>query len=300
MKEYLLRSMLFVPGHSQRLLESASRCEADAILIDLEDSVLPETNKVIAREKSSRLIAEGLFEGQLVFVRINGSKKHFYLDIGTFVLPQVTGFMLPKVESPYDVKELDRILENLERARGLSSGFFKIIPLIETAAAVLSARDIAEASDRIIAMTFGCEDYIADIDGAYNVGPSGTSFEIPRTLLAIAARAAKVIPIDTVYIDLPSEIGFLRFVKESRKLGFEGTLTLHPKQVTIANEGYSPNEKEIQDAEETIKRFEEAQAQGKGVAMIDGKFIGPPLVIKARKVLRKKELIEQHDKEKTQ
>lgn len=290
MKSYILRSLLFVPGHNERILHSAARGNADAIIIDLEDSVMPESNKAIARDLASRKIEDGLFKDRLVFVRINEEKKHYHLDAEAFAIPGVTGYVLPKVESPYDVTEFDKMVENLERARGLATSSLKIIPLIETTAAVIHAYDIAASCSRVIAMAFGSEDYLADLQGAYM--PNSLTFTVPRALLAIAARAAKVIPIDTVYLDIANIDGFNFFALNSRYLGFEGTLILHPKQIPGAHKAYSPSEKEIEEAEQILKLSENAEAQDKGVAVINGKFVGPPLVKAAHKLLARHKLIQ--------
>lgn len=298
MKSYLLRSMLFVPGHNEKLLLSASRSNADAIIIDLEDSVMPESNKAIARELAARKVRDGLFRNRLVFVRINGDEKYFGFDVQAFGrLPLITGFILPKVKGPGNIREFDYLLGKTERVTRIRAKSLKIIPLIETTSAVLQAREIGLASDRVIAMVFGCEDYIADLDGSYHPGPSGPSFMVPRALLAMAARAAKVLPIDTVYTDIPNLEGFERFARNSRSLGFEGTLILHPKQIPIAHNAYSPGIKEIGRAREILRMSEKAEAQGKGVAIIDGKFIGPPLVKVAIKVLARDRLIQTRSKD---
>lgn len=290
METYLLRSLLFVPGHNKKLLQSASRSDADAIIIDLEDSV-PKSNKAMARKVAFEKLEEGLFRDRLVFVRINRGED-FNLDIDAFASSFITGFVLPKVEWWGNINEFDHKLKAIETKRGLILNSLKIIPLIETTCGVLHALGIALASSRVIAVAFGSEDYIADLEGVYQPCPKGTTFNTPRAIIAMSARAAKIIPIDTVYPDISDLSGFDTFVSNSRSLGFEGSLILHPKQIPAAHRAYSPSQQEIQKAQEIFELAERAEAEGKGVAYFEGRFVGPPLVKAAKKIIARDNLIQ--------
>lgn len=291
MSKYLLRSMMFVPGHNERLLESAAKKDVDAVIIDLEDSVLPIKNKDIARKLSVSKLNEGIFNGKNVFVRVN--KDNLREDMATYVGTQITGFVLPKTESYYDLVGIDHTLDFLENSAGLSRKPLKLIPLIETALGVLCVQKITDASNRVIALTFGREDYIADIEGIYQDSDlESAAFQVPRTMIVIAARAAGLIPVDTVYPNIDDLDGFSRFVCKSRQLGFEGTLILHPKQVPIAHQAYSPSQEELQEAQEVFDLAARAEAENKGVAYFDGKFIGPPLIKAAKKIMARNQLIQ--------
>ena len=196
---FLLRSMMFVPGHNERLLMSASRSNADALILDIEDSVMPISNKQIARDMIREKVRSGIFENFYVFPRINDKESgHLLKDVYSLTIEGVTGFVYPKAMREEDIYFFDKILETIEYEKGFSIGTFKIVPLIETAAAVLNAQEICLSSVRVIAIAFGCEDFIADLEGIHD--HEGRSLYVARAMIAMAARATGVIPIDTVHI----------------------------------------------------------------------------------------------------
>jgi len=286
----ILRSMLFVPGHNEKLLLSASRSKADALILDVEDSVMPVFNKEIARKTIIKKVGSGLFKDFLIFPRINDRESGFLLkDIQALTIEGVDGFVIPKVLRGGDIHFIDRLLETIEYEKGLKIGKFKIVPLIETASAVINAQEICLASDRVVAIVFGCEDFIADLEGIHD--HEGKSLFTPRALLALAARSTGVIPIDTVHINVHNLEELEENVKLARLLGFEGQLALHPKELEIIHKYYTPSEKEIADAKEMLRLFEKAQKKGKGVVMVGNKFIGPPMVIAAKKIIERDNLI---------
>ncbi|HOY37854.1 MAG: CoA ester lyase [Bacteroidales bacterium] len=286
MNHYLLRSLMFVPGHNERLLSSASRSEADVLLLDIEDSVQPVANKALARTMVKQWVSEGKFKNHLVFPRINDRESgHLLKDVEALSIEGVDGFMYPKAKTGQDIYFFDKLLETIEYEKGLPVGKFKIIPLIETAAAVLNAQDICKASDRVIAIAFGCEDFISDLEGIHD--PEHESLFTARAMIAMAARAVGVIPVDTVHINVHDLDDLEINLRLAKKLGFEGMLILNPKEIALAHKYFSPSEQEVFDAKEMLRLSEEAEKEGKGVALMNGKFIGPPMVIAAKKVLVK-------------
>ncbi len=291
MQNYLLRSLMFVPGHNEKLLNSASRSKADVLLLDLEDSVQPAENKKIAREKIKEKVSSGVFDNYLIFPRVNDRESGFLLkDVYELTINGITGFMYPKAHTGQDIYFFDKLLETIEYEKGFPVGTFKIIPLIETAASVLNAQDICKSSDRVIAIAFGCEDFITDLEGIHDKDEN--SLFTPRAMISLAARANNVIPIDTVHINVHDLDDLEKNLIIAKNLGFEGMLVLHPKEIESVHQYFSPSEQEIEDAEEMLRLSEEAKMENKGVALMNGKFIGPPMVASAKKVLFKKELIE--------
>ena len=289
---FILRSMMFVPGHNERLLISASKSFADALILDIEDSVLPVSKKQIARETIKEKVTSGFFKNFRVFPRINDRESgHLLKDVYSLTIEGITGFMYPKAKRGEDIYFFDKLLETIEYEKGFPIGTFKIVPLIETAAAVLNAQDICLASNRVIAIAYGCEDFIADLEGIHD--HEGKSLLVPRAMIVMAARATGVIPIDTVHISVHDLDDLEENVKFAKILGFEGMLILHPKELEIAHQYFSPNEKEVEDARVMLKLSEEAEKMDKGVAVLNGKFIGPPMVIAAKKTLEKVKLIKQ-------
>ncbi len=287
---YLLRSLMFVPGHNDKLLASAAKSEADVLLLDLEDSVLPASNKAIARNKIKEFVEGTDLKNKLIFPRVNDRESGFLLkDVHELTIPGITGFMYPKSQSAEDIYFFDKLLETIEYEKGYSIGTYKIIPLIETASAVLNAQDICKASSRVIAIAFGCEDFITDLQGIHD--KDETSIFTPRALIAMAARATNVIPIDTVHINVHDLADLEKNLIIGKNLGFEGMLVLHPKELPLVHQYHTPTEEEIANAKLMLELSEEAKKDGKGVAMMNGKFIGPPMVETAKKILIRNELL---------
>ena len=292
--KYLLRTMMFVPGHNERLLLSASRSKADALILDLEDSVLPVSNKQIARKIILEKVNADLFKNFYLFPRINDRESGFLLkDVHSLTVPGIDGFVYPKARKGEDIYFFDKLLETIEYEKGFPIGTFKIVPLIETSAAVLNAQEICLSSNRVIAIAFGCEDFIADLEGVHD--SEGESLFTARAMIALASRATGVIPIDTVHINVHDLNDLEENVKLARILGFEGMLILHPKEIEIAHKFFTPSKSEVNDAKEMLRLSVEAEKNNKGVAVMNGKFIGPPMVITAKKIIEKKQLIK--DKE---
>lgn len=291
MNDMIMRSLMFVPGHNEKLLNSASRSEADVLLLDIEDSVQPENNKAIARQKIAEWVSSGKLANYYLFPRVNDRESgHLLKDIQALTIEGIHGFMYPKAKRGEDIYFFDKLLETIEYEKKMPIGTFKIIPLIEMSAAVLNAQEICQASKRVVAIAFGCEDFISDLEGVHD--HAGDSIYVPRALIALAARASKVIPIDTVHINVHDLEDLEKNLILAKNLGFEGMLILHPKELELAHKYFSPSEQEYEDAVDMLRLYDESKKEGKGVAVKDGKFIGPPMVIAANKVMDRQKLIE--------
>jgi len=291
MNDYLFRSLMFLPGHNEKLLNSAAKSEADVLLLDLEDSVQPVENKQVARNKIRDWVSRGAFKNHYVFPRVNDRESGQLLkDVYELTIDGIHGFTYPKSEIGEDVYFFDKLIETIEYEKGIPKGTFKIIPLIETAAAVMNVQDICKASDRVVAIAFGCEDFVADLEGIHD--SDGQSINTPRALIAMAARANNIIPIDTVHINIHDLEDLEKNLIIAKNLGFEGMLTLHPKELPLIHKYFSPSYEEIEEAKEILRLFETAVKDEKGVAIMNGKFIGPPMVITAKKILAKAAKIE--------
>src|SRR5690625_589053 len=292
MSDYLLRSLMFVPAHNTKLLESAVKTNADVLLPDLEDSVQPAGKKVVARDNIAEYVQEGMFENYHVFPRVNDRESGELLkDITALALAGVDGFMYPKAKTGQDIYFFDKLLETIEYEKGMEIGTFGIIALIETASAVLHAEEIARASPRVIAIAFGNEDYLTDMQGRND--EQASPLFTARSMIAMAAHSARVAPIDTVHIKV-HDLEDLEFnLKIASKLGFQGQLVLHPKELPLVHRYFSPTDQEVNEAEEMVEAFKQSEREGVGVAIVNGKFVGPPLVRNAEKILRRKKLIDQ-------
>ena len=288
--DYLMRSLMFVPAHNERLMESATRVNADVLLLDIEDSVQPAENKQIARDNIIKYVSEGRFKGRPVFPRVNDRESGQLLkDIYQLAIDGVTGFMYPKAKKGEDIYFFGKLLETIEYEKGIPVGTFKIIALIETAGAVMNIQEICTAcSNRLVAVAFGCEDFVTDLGGKHDA--EGQSIFTPRAMIAMGAKANNIIPIDTVHIKVHDLEDLEKNLIFAKKLGFEGMLILNPKELPLAHQYFSPSPEEIAWANEMLQLSKEAVALGKGVAVKDNKFIGPPMVKMAEKIIQKHKL----------
>jgi len=290
MTSFLMRSLMFVPGHNDKFLASAAKSDADVLLLDIEDSVQSIASKQIARDKIEEWILKGAFNKHLVFPRVNDRESgHLLKDVHQLTIDGVHGFMYPKSKKGGDVYFFAKLLETIEYEKGIPVGTYKIIPIIETAAAVLNAQEICQASERVIAIAFGCEDFITDLGGIHD--SNGQSLFTARALIAMAAKANKVAAIDTVHIKVHDLEDLEKNLIIAKNLGFEGMLVLHPNEIPLVHQYFTPSAEEVREAEEMLRLADEAQKKGKGVAIINGKFIGPPMVQNAKNVLKKISLI---------
>lgn len=287
-----MRSLMFVPAHNQKLLDSSVRRDADVLLLDVEDSV-PVCDKQIARDNIKSFVQRNDLNGKLIFPRVNDRESGELLkDLTQLTIEGVHGFMYPKSTKSEDVYFVGKLLETIEYEKRIPIGTFKIIPLIETAGAVVNIKDICTACPtRVVAVAFGCEDYVTDIRGKHD--DEGQSIFYARNAIVNAARLAGIIPIDTVHIKVHDLKDLEKEVILGKKLGFDGMLVLNPKELPIVHKYYSPSEEEVSWATEMVELAEEAVREGKGVAVKDNKFIGPPMVRMAKNILAKYNKIQQ-------
>ncbi|HAQ61798.1 TPA: CoA ester lyase [Candidatus Delongbacteria bacterium] len=283
-----LRTMTFVPGYMKKFLDKAVDFASDALILDLEDSV-PEAYKQDSRVNIREYLEKGIFKQQ-IYIRTNAIDTGMLMEDLKFTLHEnTTGFMFSKSVDEKDIDYYDKLLTQLEIDGGFPVGKFKICPLIETGSAVLRAYQIAKASKRVVALAFGGEDYLTDLDGLHK--EHGTSLLVPRSLIVIAARSAKIEAIDTPYLDIRDEAGFTKEVTLARELGFSGTLVIHPTQIEIANRAFTPSDEEIEEANRIIEAVNESKKKGLAVTLLDGKLIGPPMRTRAFNVIEKLERI---------
>lgn len=282
---------MFVPAHNEKLLESALHRDADILLLDIEDAV-PLENKELARDNIKRYVTEGKFKNKIVFPRVNDRESGQLLqDVYQLAIEGIEGFMYPKSQKGDDIYFFGKLLETIEYEKKIPRHTFKIIALIETPGAVMNIQDICTACpERLVAVAFGCEDFMTELGGQHD--EQSQSIFTARALIAMGAKAHDVIPIDTVHIQVHDLEDLERNLKIGRKLGFEGMLILNPKELPLVHKYYSPSEEEVSWAKEMLNLSEEAVASGKGVAVKDNKFIGPPMVKMAKKILHKRDLIE--------
>ncbi len=278
----VFRSFLFAPGNHARRVEKALTLGADAIILDLEDAC-PIDEKAAARA----VVVEALQRPRrcLGYVRVNPITTEFgYGDIIAVVRPGVDGVVLPKIETPDQLRTADWLVAQIEREQRLPIGGIDLMPIIETGPGVANVHAIAQAGTRVRRLAFGAGDYTFDMDIAWS--RDELEFLPARSALALASRTARLEPpIDTVWVDLQDKEGFSASAKRVRALGFQGKLCIHPDQVPVVNAAFTPTEEQVARARAVVEAFEKAEAQGSASIQLNGQFIDYPIVYQARRVL---------------
>lgn len=284
--------MLYVPAYKKKLITSALNSNADALIIDLEDAV-PEIFKDDARRNIKEAIEDGAFKGKNIFIRVNPiESRMMFRDLNSVFSEDISGFVLTKVYTSNDMIYFDKLFSQLESENNIREHHFKFIPLIETTSAVMDAYMIARVSSRTIALCFGGEDFLNDCTGIHGVPPR--SFDYPRAAIALAARAAGVLPIDTPFLALDDLDGFIEEESISFEMGFAGCQLIHPKQIELAHRCFTPAPDEVKRSHGIIAAIKDAERTGSGVAMFNGVMVGPPMRKRAEKVLEIMKLVEEN------
>ena len=285
----LLRSLIFVPGNRPNMLERARTFSADIIMVDLEDSV-PPSEKAHARDLAHDWVPTLADEGQKVVVRVNSLDTGLTREeLAAVVGPGLCGISLGKVESPWDIKEAERMLAPLEARVGLKPGSVGIIPWIENARAVVKAHQIASSSPRIIAIAFGAEDYTNDM-GVQRTD-LGEEVYFPRATVAVAARAAKVASLDSPFVAFRDPEGLKKDAGLARQLGYTGKFAIHPSQLDIINETFSPLPEDVEYAHQVVEAWNQAESAGRGSLDLNGRMVDVPVVKRAQNLLALAEAI---------
>ncbi len=286
------RSLMYVPVNVEKYVDKAHTRGADVIQLDLEDSV-PPGEKDRARtlvEKAAARVKRG---GADVIVRINRPLSMTVRDLEESICPDVNGIAVTKVDSASHVKLLDELVSELEQKRGMDIGHTKFITMIETPDAFGRMDEIPRASERVVAMNIGGEDFALECE----MQPDDDVLLHSKQRMIISARAAGVMPLG--FIATIAGFGdwekFRQMVRKSRRFGFDGAGCIHPGQVTIVNEEYSPNSEEVAYAKKIIDLDKEAAASGRGSFALDGKMIDIPIIVRAQKLLARHEAIKKRE-----
>ncbi len=277
-----LRSFLFTPGNHPRKLAKVFHSGADAVILDLEDAVAiaekPATRAVVVAALREPRNCRG-------YVRINSLGTEFWeADIPAVVGPWIDGIVLPKVESAADLILVDQAIAAAEQAAGLAVGSIDLMPIVETAKGIVNVDEIAGAVPRVRRLSFGGGDYTNDLDFTWT--PEEEVLAYARARLVHASRVAEIEPpIDTVVIHIRDHLRFRASAERGRMFGFAGKLCIHPDQVPVTNEVFTPGEEEVAHARAVIAAFENAEAEGSASIQLDGYFIDYPIVYKAQRIL---------------
>jgi len=279
----ILRSFLFVPADSEKKLAKAKTSPADALILDLEDSVTPE-NRGKARGLTRDFLQDRL--RQSLWVRINPvGSADCVADMKAVVAGRPAGLIVPKADGPHALLTLDAHLITLETQAGLPQRAIQLLPVAtETPTAVLSLQDYRSPPPRLAALSWGAEDLSAAIGAATNRDEHGEFLfihKMVRALVLIAAKAAGVDAIETLHADFRDMKGLERAARLAQREGFSGMLAIHPDQVAPINAAFTPSAADIAHAKKVVAAF----ASGAGVAALDGKMLDQPHLVQARHVL---------------
>jgi citrate lyase subunit beta / citryl-CoA lyase len=279
----MIRSFLFVPADSQRKMQKAFVSQADALILDLEDSVAAE-----ARPDARALTRENIEGRDDTWVRINPlDSEDADLDLEAIMPGAPTGIVLPKPQSAGDAIDLAFRLDELEEANGLPSGSTRILPLCtERPEALFSLGGYVDATDRLAGLSWGAEDLSTAVGASANRDESGAwlaPYELARSLCLFAAAAAEVPAIDTVFTDFRDTDGLAKYASNARRDGFAGMLAIHPAQVDVINNAFRLREQEIERAQRIVDLFD--ANPGAGALGLDGEMIDRPHLIQAQRIL---------------
>lgn len=279
----LRRTMMYVTGNNPANIMDAHLYGPDSIMFDLEDSVSIK-EKDAARFLVYHALTTVDYGDTETVVRINGLDTPFGRpDLEAMVKAQPDVIRLPKTETAEDVLEVERIIAEIEEKIGLEVGTTKMMAAIEGPLGAMNSYEIAKSSKRLIGIAIGAEDFVTSMKTTRS--PEGIELLAARSQIVLAARAAGIYALDTVYSDINDDEGFIEETKLIKQLGFDGKSVIHPRQVSLVHQVYTPTKKEIGNALRVLDAIEEAERNGSGVIALDGKMIDGPIVDRAYRVL---------------
>lgn len=281
----MLRSLLFVPGDSEKKLGKGADSGADALILDLEDSVAP-ARKVLARSMVADYL--GTRNGPQNWVRINPLDEGGVEDLAGIVSPGLSGIMVPKIDGADDLVRLGHCLDVMEHREGMEPGSVRILPVAtETARAPFGLAGIAQTRlPRLYGLTWGAEDLSTALGASTNrdeTGDFALTYRMVRSMCLLAAKAAGVEPIETLYADFRDEAGLVASCAAAAREGFTGRIAIHPNQVAGINRSFSPSEADVTHAQRVIDAF--AANPDVGTVGLDGKMLDIPHLKQAQRVL---------------
>ena len=275
--------MMYVPGNNPANIMGAHLYGADSIMFDLEDSVS------IKEKDSARFLVHNAlktldFGNTETVVRINGLDTPFGReDLEAIVRARPDVIRIPKTEKAQDVLEVESIISEIEEKAGIEVGTTKLMAAIESPLGVINAFEIAKSSKRLIGIALGAEDFVTSMKTERS--KDGLELLVARSQVLMAARAANIYALDTVFSDINDDEGFIKEVKLIKQLGFDGKSVIHPRQVTLVHQVYTPTKKEIDYSIRVLNAIDEAEKRSSGVIALDGKMIDAPIVERAYRVL---------------
>lgn len=281
--ERLRRTMMYVPGNNPGMLADAGIYGADSLMFDLEDSV-SVAEKDSARFMVFHAVSSFDYGDKEIVVRINAlSSEHGHRDIEAMVKAGADVIRLPKTDTASDVHEAEQVIEACEKKFGIPVGTTRMMAAIESPLGAMNAYQIATASKRLIGIAIGAEDFVTSMKTKRS--PEGIEILAARSQIVMAARAAGIAALDTVYSDVDNMKGFTDEVQLIKQLGFDGKSVINPRQIDPVHDIYAPSGHEVNEAKQVIYAIMEAQKNGSGVIAVNGKMVDKPIVERAERVL---------------
>lgn len=279
----LRRTMMFIPGNNPSMITDGHIYGSDSLMFDLEDAV-----SVSEKDSARFLVYNALrtidYGDTETVVRVNGLDTPYgEKDFEAMVRARVDIIRLPKTDTKEDIIQADNLITKIEKEIGLEVGTIGLMAAIESPLGVINAYEIATASDRLIGIALGAEDFVTNMKTKRS--PEGIELLAARTNILLATRAAGIYALDTVYSDVNNDEGLKREVEHIKQLGFDGKSVIHPGQIDIVHKIYEPTEKEITSALRILDGIKEAKAKGSGVISVDGKMVDAPIVDRAIRTL---------------
>ena len=292
-KTALLRSWMFVPGDRQKMIDKAIALPVDAILLDIEDGVAPA-----AKETARKQIAESLdriaaqikenpsYRTPVRYVRINAvGHERMNADVEYVIQPALEGLAVPKVETPEQVKVVEKILDEREPRMGMARGSVRLLLALESPKGLFNAYAIASASPRVIGLMFGAEDFSRELSLPLRREGEAVDLIYARSAMVTAAAAAHVQAVDGVWPNFQDMEGLKKFALQSRRLGFSGMSLIHPAQIDEVNAAFTPTSEEVDYCRRVVQAFDDARSRGEGAIAFGGQLLDMPIVDRARQTI---------------
>ena len=292
-KATLLRSWMFVPGDRQRMIDKSLGLSVDALMFDIEDGVAPAAKDTARRQIAAvldqiaaRKKENPAFRTPARYVRINAvGHERMHSDFEHVIRPALEGLAVPKVETPDQVKTVERILDDREPKMGMPAGSVRLLIAIESPKGLFNAYAIATSSPRVIGLMFGAEDFSRELSLPLRREGEATDLIYARSAFVTAAAAAHVQAVDGVWPNFQDIEGLRRFALQSRQLGFSSMSLIHPAQIDEVNAAFTPTAEEIDYCRRVVQAFDDARARGEGSIAFGGQLLDVPIVDRARQTI---------------
>lgn len=283
-KQSFNRTYLYVPGSSVKMINKALDLETDSIILDLEDAVAP-SDKEEARNTVVKYISKIKDSGKEVIVRINSIREeHGYFDLEAIVSEEPNRIIVPEADESI-VQEIDLLLNSAEVRHGVKKGKIRLIPLLETASGIMNSYKILSSTDRITGVQLGAEDLTKELE--IERTPTGNEIDYARVMTVYAGKSLNLDVIDTPYVYIKDDEGLKLDTVKAKSMGFTAKTCIHPNQINIINEIFTPTKEEVNSAKDLLSEYEKAKEKRKSVFVYNGQMVDAPIIERSRLIIEK-------------